>query len=200
MLTTEEMGSPPPTWGIHTGLYDEIMDQGITPTYVGNTQKLPRQHGSIEDHPHLRGEYPQKYLSTPQPSGSPPPTWGIRRTTTIFGRRRRITPTYVGNTCCYSRPSTLCQDHPHLRGEYWSNNPWYSSGTGSPPPTWGILTITSFPRMYVRITPTYVGNTGENAASADANLDHPHLRGEYHLVNQEHQRAEGSPPPTWGIL
>ncbi len=53
----ENMGSPPLAWGIRQ-LQDVYYSAfGITPTCVGNTLVKSKSMLTIEDHPHLRGEY-----------------------------------------------------------------------------------------------------------------------------------------------
>ena len=45
-----------------------------------------------------------------------------------------------------------------------------------------------------------MGNTVHGLLGEVIDEDHPHLRGEYQVVNVELENALGSPPPTWGIL
>ena len=50
------------------------------------------------------------------------------------------------------------------------------------------------------ITPTCVGNTSRLRALQYKSWDHPHLRGEYGLLQRMGKTLEGSPPLAWGIL
>ena len=50
-------GSPPHTWGIRGVLPDDLDNQRITPTYMGNTAIRYDERHSDEDHPHIHGEY-----------------------------------------------------------------------------------------------------------------------------------------------
>ena len=53
--------------------------------------------------------------------------------------------------------------------------------------------------MILRITPTYVGNTGILLISSPNRRDHPHIRGEYDDKSHVGGKWWGSPPHTWGI-
>ena len=50
-------GSPPLAWGIPHHQVAVSVDDGITPTCVGNTEIWDLIAAATEDHPHLRGEY-----------------------------------------------------------------------------------------------------------------------------------------------
>ena len=96
-------GSPPLAWGI---LYESLPRSncpGITPTCVGNTQDPAAEALAARDHPHLRGEYPARPLSTTATWGSPPLAWGIPWLEFRTLINYRITPTCVGNTNPHGR-------------------------------------------------------------------------------------------------
>ena len=92
------LGSPPLTRGIQrqAGVVGHTV--GITPAYAGNTGTDPQHTTRDQDHPRLRGEYPDNagggYVNT----GSPPLTRGIHIRETESMENRRITPAYAGNT------------------------------------------------------------------------------------------------------
>ena len=91
------------------------------------------------------------------------------------------------------------EDHPHLRGEYCVKAVLTQAEPGSPPLAWGIPKSTWARTKTERITPTCVGNT-QCFLDDDADAkDHPHLRGEYTLVNDDGTLIAGSPPLAWGI-
>ena len=71
------VGSPPYTWGIqsHEGYGRD--DLRITPIYVGNTDQPLNGWPFNQDHPHIRGEYATHDEVTEAREGSPPYTWGI---------------------------------------------------------------------------------------------------------------------------
>ena len=131
--------------------------------------------------------------------GSPPLTWGIQKPALAGLKGYGITPTYVGNTLKARPFYAFFWDHPHLRGEYRTSGAGSSISLGSPPLTWGIRVITSTRRYWLRITPTYVGNTSGVQEGTDNLWDHPHLRGEYQKGEKNNGRLQGSPPLAWGI-
>ena len=110
---------------------------------------------------------------------SPPYTWGIPWPMNCKNRALRITPTYMGNTCCY--PSWLRPDgdHPHIHGEYRRHHRYTAIGIG--------------------ITPTYMGNTNAHLTCRGLLRDHPHIHGEYSVMPANKYTMAGSPPHTWGI-
>ena len=71
-------GSPPLAWGIHTSFIGRQDKLRITPTCVGNTKRQIGFGRSLQDHPHLRGEYCNIHVHTHDKTGSPPLAWGIR--------------------------------------------------------------------------------------------------------------------------
>ena len=111
--------------------------------------------------------------------GSPPHTWGIQSPGLFILLQSRITPTYMGNTCDDAVLAHKVEDHPHIHGEYFNWSSVNCSIIGSPPHTWGILNNIILGRFMHGITPTYMGNTGDDP----------------YTVNY----LEGSPPHTWGI-
>ena len=114
-------GSPPLAWGIPCVINNTSVDKGITPTCVGNTLIRLGQLTSVEDHPHLRGEYPMPRPLMLAQLGSPPLAWGIQKLKKWQIGMLRITPTCVGNTRERLANSFGTGDHPHLRGEYTDN-------------------------------------------------------------------------------
>ena len=53
---------------------------------------------SVEDHPHIHGEYSLVLGTVIWSEGSPPHTWGIHGPNMLDYVTDRITPTYMGNT------------------------------------------------------------------------------------------------------
>ena len=104
----------------------------------------------------------------------------------------------MGNTCRAYVHFTLYRDHPHLRGEHLLLLSLNFIRLGSPPPTWGTRNLTTRIHRFIRITPTYVGNTLATSHSVRLPKDHPHLRGEHYQYSSSILLIKGSPPPTWG--
>ena len=146
---------------------------------MGNTDMgFYGSHGA-RDHPHIHGEYLCQLLRAIWDRGSPPHTWGILARLLLRNSYSRITPTYMGNTENSFRYPALNQDHPHIHGEYSWILKNASKTQGSPPHTWGIRIMRSDDDFYVRITPTYMGNTHLWCRQAGTKRDHPHIHGEY---------------------
>lgn len=82
-----------------------IAGNGITLTYVGNTEEKYDIELTVQDHPHIRGEHPEKSTSFSHTIGSPSHTWG----------------TLIVSTAS----SIIARDHPHIRGEHqWHSLLW----------------------------------------------------------------------------
>ena len=71
----------------------------------------------------------------------------------------RITPIYMGNTEWLEKLEQHSRDHPHIHGEYRLLLLNTLQLLGSPPYTWGILTVLCYLLPKHRITPIYMGNT-----------------------------------------
>ena len=133
------VGSPPPVWGIRQqGEHGEALTR-ITPTRVGNTRARRSIRPGGQDHPHPCGEYYHVALALDSNTGSPPPVWGIPMYAWMPGFDPRITPTRVGNTVLVLIICAVAWDHPHPCGEYLGGLPALFPALGSPPPVWGIL-------------------------------------------------------------
>ena len=85
-------------WGILTITDADLIKERITPTSVGNTQKISFSFEGVQDHPHQCGEYFGLLSLRLLLAGSPPPVWGILIGAVSYLVRVRITPTSVGNT------------------------------------------------------------------------------------------------------
>ncbi len=150
-------------------------------------------------HPHLRGEYLPDFCLRSSSTGSPPPAWGIRPRRPNKAQPRRFTPTCVGNTSAESMDGLSATVHPHLRGEYSPRHAHRQHRIGSPPPAWGIPTVSQALWCSHRFTPTCVGNTIIIIIKYYNYTVHPHLRGEYQARRHDRAGQLGSPPPAWGI-
>ena len=137
-LEAGDIGSPPHTWGILQLISARSIQLGITPTYMGNTFIFHQLPDTNEDHPHIHGEYIWYLDAAAWDKGSPPHTWGILVVTKPETGEKRITPTYMGNTCSQYTGRHSVKDHPHIHGEYQLLEQGDSTLEGSPPHTWGI--------------------------------------------------------------
>ena len=155
------------------------LTQGITSTYVENTDKFSQIIHFVQDHLHIRGEYWTDLWKNVTKTGSPPHTWRIPFSITDPRYLLRITSTYVENTLACFCIEVLDWDHLHIRGEY-------------------ILHVRDTPKKY-RITSTYVENTWLKSDRVSLDRDHLHIRGEYQYTINAKLHFPGSPPHTWRI-
>ena len=153
-----------------------------------------------EDHPRLRGEYPNNPKLSSQNQGSPPLARGILFFTFPPRLLMRITPACAGNTAGIDSNSNPPRDHPRLRGEYISDFFLHPYVIGSPPLARGILQTVQPQSTDDRITPACAGNTFCITSNIPCGRDHPRLRGEYLNLLQATARLIGSPPLARGIL
>ena len=72
--------------------------EGITPTHVGKSSRLPKRRERYRDHPHPCGEKDALAEIEYYGGGSPPPMWGKENEYMLMPSRYRITPTHVGKS------------------------------------------------------------------------------------------------------
>ena len=72
------MGSPPHTWRIQNLQIPVNPKDGITSTYVENTNLDDFYSSESQDHLHIRGEYLLMTSMVLMMLGSPPHTWRIQ--------------------------------------------------------------------------------------------------------------------------
>ena len=166
---------------------------------MGNTNKQFGAVGTAAVHPHIHGEYSNPAHKKAFISGSPPHTWGIPEKVAELIEKRRFTPTYMGNTESRRFPLGSPAVHPHIHGEYSPVENRAVIDDGSPPHTWGILSIPESAIDRTRFTPTYMGNTKLSSRVKELQSVHPHIHGEYFLSPKFLLNHCGSPPHTWGI-
>ena len=199
-LIEDADGSPPHAWGILEQRHIPGTGQRFTPTCVGNTSGAVSASDVATVHPHMRGEYSVGSVVRILYRGSPPHAWGILDILHCATTVDRFTPTCVGNTSPTTQTRAVTSVHPHMRGEYAarlrSRQPYF----GSPPHAWGIPDEGRFHVPDSRFTPTCVGNTNCFTEQAKQLPVHPHMRGEYVLLEPGIAQDVGSPPHAWGIL
>ena len=138
--------------------FDATMD-GITPACAGNTNRNSHYIHLPKDHPRLRGEYHGHNLGTRVLTGSPPLARGIQFGNHIRKLQTRITPACAGNTVPNILLTLSAEDHPRLRGEYFSLNATPDMILGSPPLARGIPEKGKPQTHITGITPACAGNT-----------------------------------------
>ena len=158
-LSYSILGSPPRAWGIRC---------------LVSSMSL-----SCPVHPHVRGEYDGSIVVGGAFTGSPPRAWGI-----LIGQRfqiqlRRFTPTCVGNTPKHPLSLAMEAVHPHVRGEYCTQEEEYMNNAGSPPRAWGILNRWLSKGAVFGSPPRAWGILRSQCILHISSKVHPHVRGEY---------------------
>ena len=73
--------------------------------------------GTVEKHPHVRGEDPWSGSVCALGSETPPRAWGRPVEAVMLNEKIRNTPTCVGKTRSLNVYPPEIQKHPHVRGE-----------------------------------------------------------------------------------
>ena len=131
-------GSPPLARGIRRWSATSWLWCGITPACAGNTMAALSRLGRSRDHPRLRGEYFHSSQALRANGGSPPLARGIRFWFWDPKEETRITPACAGNTGYKKFCPQRAEDHPRLRGEYYTSTGVNTFAIGSPPLARGI--------------------------------------------------------------
>ena len=129
---------------------------------------------------------------------TPPRAWGRLDRPYRDAVRGRNTPTGVGKTSVWSRPSLLAPKHPHGRGEDENIRRIENNSSETPPRAWGRPRAVSPRKAASRNTPTGVGKTQPPAAFRPALRKHPHGRGEDDLFTNYDDSLAETPPRAWG--
>ena len=107
----------------------------------------------------MRGEYGYHDDMNDMSIGSPPLARGIQKKSGDREPDPGITPACAGNTRGYVYVVFVVEDHPRLRGEYFTAATNSSEGLGSPPLARGIPVVGADIDYINRITPACAGNT-----------------------------------------
>ena len=171
-------GSPPHARGRREDARAVGERSGITPACAGKTSTSKARRTCCRDHPRMRGEDPNQYLTKADAAGSPPHARGRLVTAEWWLDGAGITPACAGKTTGKCRRRVSHRDHPRMRGEdhCFSYRPLMMSG--SPPhargrPACGVVAFGEH-----GITPACAGKTRCAARRAGRISDHPRMRGE----------------------
>ena len=135
--------TPPRAWGRPRNLVRGCFQQRNTPTCVGKTIGNAVIVGTVEKHPHVRGEDLSSLFRSF--------LW------------LRNTPTCVGKTITFIKKPLDRGKHPHVRGEDESVICGAAISLETPPRAWGRLRYSCFASRWRGNTPTCVGKTGAMA-------------------------------------
>src|SRR5271157_634651 len=93
------------------------MPRRFTPTHVGTISLMDSYSFLRSVHPHTRGDNSTGCALSPDPTGSPPHTWGQFRIDFLGHDHRRFTPTHVGTIFFQNSRWLSITVHPHTRGD-----------------------------------------------------------------------------------
>ena len=132
--------------------------------------------------------------------GSPPLTRELLKTPDAIDVTPGITPAYAGTTHRRQQSGIQHEDHPRLRGNYFSFSASLIPKLGSPPLTRELLVRRNTRPEKKRITPAYAGTTLFFKIDVFDSEDHPRLRGNYPSSDGIQHNHGGSPPLTRELL
>ena len=150
------------------------------------------------DHPRIRGENFGGFGGGYGGGGSPPHTRGKLIILAEYTAPYGITPAYAGKIILQGEKFTTPRDHPRIRGENLLNGNAKHTGKGSPPHTRGKYLYPSGVGLPLGITPAYAGKMLKRATPELRQRDHPRIRGENSMLDEELNYRWGSPPHTRG--
>ena len=176
MKLLKKGGSSPHTRGAPSTLRRSRRPSRIIPAYAGSTLDRPLIRGRLlGSSPHTRGA---------QPCGH------------VLVRHRRIIPAYAGSTSIPYAGVQHYGDHPRIRGEHVFDNPGKDNVPGSSPHTRGAPEARGAGSATTRIIPAYAGSTVDTMTMSVRSRDHPRIRGE-HVVAEDDAGLAGGIIPAY---
>ena len=152
-------GSSPRMRGTQQFLHNTSLQNGLIPTYAGNTRPGRFRWRFWRAHPHVCGEHSGPFPPLLVTRGSSP---RMRGTPNILQQGLPLTgliPTYAGNTGRAGGRSRRRRAHPHVCGEHSTVTVNASCESGSSPRMRGTLKKLKLFEVSVGLIPTYAGNT-----------------------------------------
>ena len=106
----------------------------------------------------------------------------------------------MGTTGTASITTCPGRDHPHTRGDHAVVSTANLEEEGSSPHAWGPRWPDCSTMRTRGIIPAYAGTTPRSRTGRTETRDHPRLRGDHELDNDDKLDVAGSSPPTRGPL
>ena len=156
---------------------------GIIPACAGSTGRASCTCSAGWDHPRMRGEHTAAGKAEAVSEGSSPHARGARRLRVPELREAGIIPACAGSTALALSVSIPARDHPRMRGEHRTVEPFQSCTSGSSPHARGALDARPVDHEPDGIIPACAGSTGPWGRPGSAGRDHPRMRGEHASVN-----------------
>ncbi len=132
-------------------------------------------------------------------SGPSPRAWGLHSPLSLAPQRQRSIPTCVGTTVAAVGEVEHHMVHPHVRGDYGASSGPERALSGPSPRAWGLRYFRPAMVVVARSIPTCVGTTLYLSRGAEGPAVHPHVRGDYDLLNGPRPALGGPSPRAWGL-
>ena len=174
------------------------VDGGIIPACAGNTHLHVFRPISHADHPRMRGEHCRILSRGVTRGGSSPHARGTLRHIPPPAIITGIIPACAGNTTSAHTVSCRRWDHPRMRGEHGATQVDEFVAVGSSPHARGTPMNRGVDKNHSGIIPACAGNTGISLTKADADRDHPRMRGEHYFPYAQASYFLGSSPHARG--
>ena len=175
------IGPSPRAWGSRLrAASPSTPHAGPSPRAWGYRRAPVLDYASGPDHPHARGDN--------QASAQ-----------TVAVKLDRTIPTRVGISLAASRRSGSTSDHPHARGDNLRASPPSTAAFGPSPRAWGLRDIDATHGLVKRTIPTRVGITAGPRPRRASRADHPHARGDFAVLAESCEPADGPSPRAWGF-
>ena len=146
----------------------------------------------------MRGEHEVPERPPPPSPGSPPHARGAPGRLVGSVSSDGITPACAGSTFCGRVVTSLCRDHPRMRGEHHPIFVVAGAEAGSPPHARGARGDFAVSADAFGITPACAGSTVGEFPIGSGVEDHPRMRGEHRLPAALVSAPSGSPPHARG--
>ena len=173
-------------------------ENGLIPTYAGNTVSPARACPNIRAHPHVCGEHSRRACTASTTPGSSPRMRGTRAACVCLSGCHGLIPTYAGNTDCFRSAFVMRRAHPHVCGEHSRAGQAANAALGSSPRMRGTQAVKIPQVVLVGLIPTYAGNTGRCGVDDGQPWAHPHVCGEHFMAKFHAGIKVGSSPRMRG--
>ncbi len=191
-----EGGSPPPARRARTPPALGVLSPRFTSACAESTRGGRRATTSTTVHLRLRGEHLDVRLDPFRGRGSPPPArraHAVRRRAAALGRFTSACAESTRSASVWTWSRTV---HLRLRGEHVVAYDDGEAVGGSPPPARRAQVVPRPGRGVRRFTSACAESTTPERTSTARSAVHLRLRGEHNSGGQDHDVADGSPPPA----
>ena len=195
----EHHGSSPHARGLQTAVRPPGPPPRIIPACAGFTIPQDDVASCATDHPRMRGVYGCLQYAPTCHAGSSPHARGLLTVETQPGQLPRIIPACAGFTRVILITEDESQDHPRMRGVYFTQFTAAEKPPGSSPHARGLPHYLVTQRRSTRIIPACAGFTSHRDQRHDDLTDHPRMRGVYGAPSVSHPVGCGSSPHARGL-